>query len=197
MQTIYVVRHGETEWNRAGRWQGRKDSPLTPLGEAQARQVGALLRELIPDPDACSMVVSPLGRTARTAAIVSESMEIDIARFAIDPMVREQSGGDWEGLTGDEIAALDPDGWRRFQADSWSHGWPGGETHDELAQRARQWLDLVADLQTILLISHGGFGRMLRCLYAGRPKEDFQAISFPQDAVFRLSHGVVSQIDAT
>ena len=196
MQTIYVVRHGETEWNRAGRWQGRKDSPLTPRGEAQARRVGALLRELIADPDACQMMVSPLGRAARTAQIISEAMNVDAARFAVEPMVREQSGGDWEGLTGDEIAARDADGWRRFQADSWTHGWPGGESHDALAERARRWLDSVAAVPTILLVTHGGFGRMLRCLYARRPKQEFQAIPFPQDAVFRLSQGVVSQFDA-
>ena len=59
MQTIYLVRHGETEFNRAGRMQGQQDSPLTALGRDQVRRVGRLLRELIPAPDDCAMVVSP------------------------------------------------------------------------------------------------------------------------------------------
>jgi len=195
MQTIYLVRHGETEWNRAGRWQGRQDSPLTQLGEAQARSVGALLRDLIPDPDTCSMIVSPLGRAMRTAAIVSDMMGIDAARFAVDPMVREQSGGNWEGLSIDEITATDPDGLRRFQADSWTYGRPGGETLEELSERARLWLESVRHLPTVLLVSHGAFGRMVRRLYLRLPRESFQTLPNPQGAVLRLFQGTVAQID--
>lgn len=196
MTTIFLVRHGQTEWNLAGRWQGRQDSPLTPLGETQARQVGALLRELVPDPDACSMVVSPLGRAARTAAIISDCLGIDVARFAVDPLVREQGGGDWEGLTVDEIVASDPEGWRKFQTDAWTHGRPGGESYSQLAERARQWLDSVAALKTVLLVSHGAFGQMVRAGYQRLPPEQALTLAVPQNAVYRLSQGAITRIDA-
>lgn len=196
MQTIYLVRHGETEWNRAGRMQGRQDSPLTAQGRDQARRVGTLLRELIGDPDGCIKLVSPLGRTAQTAAIIAEAMGIDRTGFGVEPLVQEIAWGDWEGRTLEEIAATDPEGWRRFQADRWSQAPPAGESYADLAERARRWLDSVADLTTVLLVSHGGFGRVLRGHYLRLPPDDVRAQAVPQDAVFRLTQGVVSRIDA-
>ena len=196
MQTIYLVRHGETEWNRAGRMQGWLNSPLTPLGEDQARRVGLLLRELITDIDGCAMVVSPLGRTLQTAAIIAEAMEIDGARFSADPMVREICWGDWQGLLHSEIADADPENWRRFQANRWTDAPPAGESYAEMTERARQWLASVADLPTILLVSHGGFGRILRGHHLRLGPDETLAQPEPQDAVFRLCQGVVSQLDA-
>ena len=72
---IYLVRHGETEWNRAGRMQGHLDAPLTMRGEAQARAVGETLREL--GVGGFSMVASPLGRTRATAAIIARARLVD------------------------------------------------------------------------------------------------------------------------
>lgn len=196
MQTIYLVRHGETEWNRNGRMQGQQDSPLTENGQDQVRRVGLLLGDLLPDPDACTLVVSPLGRTAQTAGIIADAMGIGADRFAVDPMVQEISWGQWEGRTHGEIEAADREGWQRFQADRWSHRPPGGESYADLDDRVRRWLASVADLQTVLLVSHGGFGRALRGRYQGLPQADTLALQAPQDAVIRLSQGVAAQLDA-
>lgn len=196
MQTIYLVRHGETEWNRAGRMQGSLNSPLTALGEDQARRVGMLLRELITDIDGCAMVVSPLGRTMQTAAIIAEAMDIDSDRFSADPQVQEICWGDWQGLHHSEIPAIDPDRWRRFQANRWTEAPPAGESYAEMTARARQWLASVAHLPAILLVSHGGFGRILRGHYLRLGPDETLALPEPQDAVFRLCQGVVSQLDA-
>lgn len=196
MQTIYLVRHGETEFNRAGRMQGQQDSPLTDLGRDQVRRVGMLLRELIPDPDGCAMVVSPLGRTAHAATIIAQAMGIEIDRFAIDPLVQEVGWGKWEGFNRAEIAAADPDGWRNFETNRWTAAPPAGESYADLTDRARQWLASIDDLATVLLVSHGGFGRVLRGHYLRLPPEDTMALPVPQDAVFRLTQGVVSRLDA-
>lgn len=198
MQTIYLVRHGETEWNRAGRMQGRRDSPLTPHGEEQARRVGALLRDLIPTLDACAMVVSPSGRAVQTATIIAHSLGIDPARFAPDPMVQEFAWGEWESMTHAEIAAAaGQDVWQRFLADRWTEATPAGECYADVAERARQWLTAVAEVPELLLVSHGGFGRVLRGLYLGLSPTETLAQPVPQDAVFRLSDGVVSRFDAS
>ncbi len=196
MQTIYLVRHGETEWNRAGRMQGWRDSPLTALGEDQARGVGRVLRTLVPEPERCAMVVSPLGRTARTAALIADAMGIDADRFVAEPLVREIGWGDWEGLTHDEIAATDLDRWKRFQADRWGLAPPAGESYGALSERARRWLATVEALETVLLVSHGAFGRVLRGRHLRLGPDDTMALPIPQDAVFRLSQGTVSRIDA-
>ena len=197
MQTIYLVRHGETEWNRAGRMQGHLDSPLTERGRDQARRIGLLLRDLITEPETCTMVVSPLGRARQTAGIIAEAMGVPSERFAVDPLAREVTWGDWNGLTREEIIAADPEHWRRFREDHWQVAAPAGESWAEMSERARQWLGDAGKADgTILLVSHGAFGRALRGRYLGLGPEETMALAEPQDAVFRLSRGTVSQFDA-
>ena len=67
---IYLVRHGETEWNAQGRFQGCLDSPLTPNGREQARQIGMLLARVLEGYRGVTMHVSPLGRACETAEII-------------------------------------------------------------------------------------------------------------------------------
>lgn len=196
MQTLYLVRHGETEWNRAGRMQGGLDSPLTERGQDQARRVGLLLRDLIEQPDTCAMIVSPLGRARQTAGIIAEAMGIPADRFTADPLVREVTWGDWNGMTREEIIAADPEHWRRFREDHWIVAAPAGESWAEMSERARQWLDTPVAQGNVLLVSHGAFGRALRGRYLGLGPDDTMALDEPQDAVFRLSHGAASRIDA-
>ncbi len=196
MQTLYLVRHGETEWNRAGRMQGGLDSPLTERGRDQARQVGLLLRGLIDDPSACTMIVSPLGRARQTAGIIAEAMGIPAERFAVNLLVREVTWGDWNGLTREEIIAADPEHWQRFREQHWTVAAPGGESWVEMSERARQWLEQVKALETVLLVSHGAFGRAVRGRYVAASPEETMAMPEPQDAVFRLSQGIATRIDA-
>jgi broad specificity phosphatase PhoE len=105
---IWLVRHGQTEINRVGRFQGRLDSPLTELGETQARRVGARLRALAAEVGgAWAIDASPLGRTRRTAALISDGMGLAVRRH--DARLAEVDFGPWEGLTRDQIVALRPD----------------------------------------------------------------------------------------
>ena len=71
---IYLVRHGQTEFNSERRIQGRFDSPLTDLGVRQARAVGGLLRDLVREPEGWRLVASPLGRAHATAEIVAQRL---------------------------------------------------------------------------------------------------------------------------
>src|SRR6476620_3993740 len=71
--TVLLVRHGETEWNRARRYQGWLDSPLTQEGIAQAETIGRLLCRL-PQAEAAEIVASPIGRARRTAEIIAECL---------------------------------------------------------------------------------------------------------------------------
>src|SRR4051812_24393478 len=99
---IYLVRHGETEFNLLGRLQGRFDSPLTPKGVTQAEAIGRHLRTLVGLPDDWIVVSSPLARTVRTAEIIRA--ETGIASDVItDHRLREISMGSWDGLSREEI----------------------------------------------------------------------------------------------
>lgn len=193
-RTIYLLRHGETLWNREGRMQGQLDSPLSPRGEDQVRRVGEALRGHV-DGD-FSMTSSPLGRVRQTAEIVCDALDRDPASCTTDDRLMEITWGSWDGLTRDEIEARDPGALERRARDRWGYVPPGGESYRMLAGRIRGWLDdLPADCR-LVVVAHGAVGRVLRGLYAGLPRQEMLALDEPQDAFFRLRGGGFDRISA-
>jgi broad specificity phosphatase PhoE len=188
---IYLVRHGQTEFNRERRIQGRFDSPLTELGERQARAVAGLLKDLIREPQGWRIVSSPLGRAASTAEIVGRRLGLPVE---LDERLREISWGPHDGRLRAELEAELPD---TFARTSWAFDVPDGETYEEVCERVGSWL---ADLppepeRRIIAVSHGVTGRVLRGLYAGLERDHAAAQDVPQDAVFLLQHNRVGRID--
>ena len=187
---IFLIRHGQTEFNVQRRLQGRMDSPLTPIGIEQARRMGRVLKDFADEPDLWTVISSPLGRTMRTAEIVCETIGLG-CRIETDPRLAEIDVGEWEGMTREEIEAAAPGA---CEGDGWIFGAPGGETREDMQLRLRAMLDDhdEADGRRRLFISHGLAGGVLREVYAGVPH---QSPWPPQDAVFRLWKGVVGRID--
>jgi probable phosphoglycerate mutase len=188
MQDIYLLRHGETEWNAAGRFQGKLDSPLTSRGVAQARACGERLARLGVTFDA--MLVSPLGRTRQTAAVVAGCGVFPALQF--DARLAEVSLGAWDGLTALDIEVE----WPGRLADSTAFDWffrsPDGESYASALARASAWL---AETQgTVLAISHGLIGRLIRGAYLGLPQDDVLELPVPQDVIWRLCEGRVEAI---
>ena len=190
---IYLIRHGQTEFNRDGRLQGGLDSPLTPLGEAQARAAGQRLAELT-SADA-SIISSPQGRARRTATLLRESGGFS-AEIELDPRLAEVSLGGWDGLTRQEIAALDPGFSFEPPPPDWYFRSPDGETYAEVAARIGDWVETFrrhpADL---IVVSHGVAGRVLRGIYAGTPVEEALRFPVPQDAIFQLHQERIERLD--
>jgi probable phosphoglycerate mutase len=190
---IYLVRHGQTEFNRDGRFQGQVDSPLTELGIAQARAVGERLAALAAaDPGEWLIETSPLGRARRTAEIIAETMGLPAP--VIEPRLTEVSYGDMESLTRPEVDAR----WPEFAGVRGIFGRaPGGETLEAVLARARAWLDdaEAANEAHRIAVSHASIGRGVRGLYAGLGIEDIRLLETPQDAFHRLHGGVVERID--
>lgn len=193
-QLIYLVRHGETVWNRDDRIQGQRDAPLTERGVAQARRAGCTLRELMDGDDAFVLITSPLGRARRSSALILESIRDRVCEVRTDARVMEMSWGRWEGLMRAEIVARDPERWQQFSADSWSVPPPEGESYAMLAERARAWYASIAAERRLIVVAHGGFGRMLRAHYLGLPPAAALALKAPQDAFHRLQAGTVAEI---
>ena len=102
---VLLIRHGQSEWNASGRWQGQQDPPLTDTGRNDARRAAAGLGTF----DA--VMSSPLLRAAETAAAVAEG--IGVGPVLTDDRWMERSAGSWEGLTRSEIEA----GWPGYLAD--------------------------------------------------------------------------------
>lgn len=190
MSEIYLIRHGETEWNAQGRFQGKRDSALTDNGIQQAEAIGRRLARLGLSFDA--FLTSPLGRTRQTAAIIAERANCPAAQC--DDRLAEVSLGSWDGLTAIDIDAQWPgllDGATPFD---WFFRSPDGESYDAAFQRAEGWL---RDRQGVTLaVSHGLISRLIRGAYGGLTKADALRLPVPQDVIWRLSGGRIEPITA-
>ena len=198
-RVIFLVRHGETEWNRDRRYQGWLDSPLTPEGIAQAEAIGRLLR-LLPEAAEAAIVASPLGRARHTANIIAECLRDENGHrrlVCFDERLREISLGSWDGLDKREIRRRAPE---LFAGEGGRWEWyfrsPDGETYDEFAGRLAAWL---ADLGPgpVIAVAHGVVTRILRGLYAGLPRAAALRLAVPQDRLFLLQGGTITEIAAS
>ena len=188
---IYLVRHGETEWNLVRRYQGWGDSPLTERGLAQAEAIGRLLSGL-PEARSAELVSSPIGRARRTAEIIRESLgRGEPLRF--DDRLREISLGSWDGLDRGQIGALRPGIFDDADYHDWYFTTPDGETYDGFADRIGAWLAEAGD-RPLIVVTHGIVTRVLRGLYAGLPRADALRLPVPQDRIFRLADGTIEEI---
>ena len=191
---IFLIRHGQTEFNLQGRLQGRMDSPLTPLGQEQAKRMALCLKPFVEAPEHWEVIASPLGRTQRTAEIVCETLGLG-GGISLDHRLAEVDVGDWEGLSREDIEAIAPG---VIGTPGWLLRTPGGETYEAVAERLGSWLAGIDenDGRKRLVVSHGIAGRVLRNLYAGGGQDPgAPAPQTPQDAVFRLYGGVAGRID--
>lgn len=188
MTEIYLIRHGETEWNVQGRFQGKLDSALTATGVRQAEAIGRCLAGLELSIDA--FVSSPLGRTHQTAAIIAESANLPAAQC--DDRLAEVSLGSWDGLTDIDIDAQWPgllDGATPFD---WFFRSPDGESYDAAFLRAESWL---RERQGVTVaVSHGLVSRIIRGAYSRLPKAEALCLPVPQDVIWRLSNGRIEPI---
>ncbi|ACB95054.1 histidine phosphatase family protein [Beijerinckia indica] len=191
---IYLVRHGQTEFNAQGRFQGQVDSPLTARGKDQARQIGGMLRRLI-EPDHAIVFASPLGRTKQTAHILAEAAGIR-QEIVFDPGLMEIGMGCWEGLTNSEIEANWPDARSGFSRNEWYFHSPDGERYEAFSDRLEGALHRVTShsCTSRIIVSHGVASRVLRGLYANLPRDEALSLETPQDAMFQLTEGQINRI---
>ncbi|HVB16262.1 MAG TPA: histidine phosphatase family protein [Stellaceae bacterium] len=186
--TIFLVRHGETEWNRARRYQGWSDSPLTPRGVAQAEAVGRRLNEL-PEAADAGIIASPLGRASRTAAIIAECLGRR-GPPRVDERLREISLGSWDGRDRRDIRSLMGAAFAEYE---WYFATPDGERYDGFAGRIGEFLAGLGDAP-VIVVCHGVVTRVLRGLYAGMPRAAALRLAVPQDRIFRLADGRIDEI---
>jgi probable phosphoglycerate mutase len=151
--TIYLARHGETEWSKGGRHTGRTDVALTAAGEDDARKLGARLAGTT----FTRVFSSPLSRARRTAELAGYTPEIE-------PDLIEWHYGECEGRTSAEIRQSNP-GWLLFR-----DGCPGGESPADVAARAdRLAARLKALTGDVLCFAHGHLLRVLTARWVGQP----------------------------
>lgn len=149
---LILVRHGETVWNRQGRFQGQQNSALTPEGTAQAAAIAAhLARKQIH-----ALYTSDSGRALETAAPIAAATGLTVIPEA---GLRERNLGALEGLTRAEVEARHPEAYARYMARDPDYGLPGGESLCQLEERGRSVLAMLAARhpgQRLAVVSHGG-----------------------------------------
>src|SRR5919205_1722408 len=190
---VYLVRHGETDWNAEGRLQGQRDIGLNARGRVQARRNGeALARHFAAaklDPAGLGYLASPLGRTRETMEILREALGLPRDGYVLDERLKEVSFGDVEGLTLAEFAAQDPTGFKAREADRWGYVPQGGESYAQLSARTACML---AELDgPSVIVAHGGILRALYHLLLGCSARDVMTMPVSQDAVHLFENGTL------
>ena len=161
--TIYYIRHGETDWNVAGRLQGRRDTPLNARGRAQASHCGNVLRDLFAhsgrNPADFDYVSSPLGRARETMDLVRPALGLSPEGYRMEPRLAEISFGDWEGFTIAQLHTRDPQRIATREHDKWHFVPPGGESYETVSGRMREWYENLT--RDTVAVAHGGTARGL------------------------------------
>ena len=150
MTTILLARHGETDWNREGRFQGWADPPLNATGRAQAVDLSVQLMA----EELAAVYSSPLRRAYETAEVVAASRGLE--PVTVDAL-REVDVGSWSGLSRAEIEQRFPEQYARWL--DYGRGWEDGETYEQMVDRVVEALQELAearDGERILAVTHGG-----------------------------------------
>ncbi len=167
MPRVILIRHGETDSSRDGRWQGWSDVPLNETGQRQARELVTPLAAQRPT----HLVVSDLLRTQQTIQPLADELGLIPV---IDADLKEIDVGSWAGLSHDEAVLQDPKGAARH--DAGGTGWTDGETYAEIAIRGERALlrhsDGLFESDLLVVISHGGLIGALTGRLLGLTPED-------------------------
>ena len=150
MTTVYLARHGESDWNVEQRWQGHADRPLTDRGREQA----LALAERLGDVKLEAVYASDLRRAWETAQAVAAPRGLEVRKLR---ELREVDVGSWSGYTRDECAERFPDAFARWQGGG--SGWDDGESYEEMGERIVDAIRTIAAEHpdgAVLVVSHGG-----------------------------------------
>jgi alpha-ribazole phosphatase len=178
--TLLLARHGETDWNRARRWQGHADRPLTARGRTQAADLAARLADIALD----AVYSSDLRRARETAEPVATTHGLELVQL---PELREVNVGSWQGLTRDEAEIRFPGGFERWREGG--TGWDDGESYGEMSARVLAAVEGIANEHRggrVLVVTHGGPIRAIHGAALGMDVEAYRRIR-PVEPNARLS----------
>lgn len=180
---VYLARHGQTEWNVQRRGQGQLDSPLTPLGVAQARGHARTLADV----PFMRAYCSPLGRAQRSAELILQGRHVPLV--PLDDL-REVHLGELAGLLPDERQARFPQLAEARRRDKFGTVMPGGESYETASPRAARAAGVLrATPGPVLVVAHEMIGRLLRLHLLGLTPQEALALDHPQDALYRVTPG--------
>lgn len=191
---IYLLRHGQTEFNLERRIQGRMDSPLTSLGRDQSRAMGRALKQQMGGADGFEVVCSPQPRAHDSARLVCEAAGL-AQPIITDARLQEVGCGSWEKHHFASICARD----QMVEEEpcflsAWAHHCLDGEGLEPAVERLWGWLRWAGN-RDLVVIGHGVSGSILRALYSGENRDSMlQYHSSRQNVFHRVERGWVEEI---
>ena len=195
MTTLILVRHGESEWNRAGRIQGQVNSPLTDLGINQAKATrdylsGILLNQQL------EIYTSPLDRALQTAEIIAQGIEYPSRKIIIEERLNDFNVGEISGTFGwDKVAEIFPEQAQLRLQDPMRFHPSGGESGAEFEARLRSLLEDLKDDGTLkLMVSHGIVNKFIRGILKNLSGKEMVQLGESQNTIYRLEEGEETEI---
>ena len=195
MTTLILVRHGESEWNRAGRIQGQVNSPLTDLGINQAKATrdylsGILLNQQL------EIYTSPLDRALQTAEIIAQGIDYPSRKIIIEERLNDFNIGEISGTFGwDKVAEIFPEQAQLRLQDPMRFHPSGGESGAEFEARLRSLLeDLMDDGTLKLMVSHGIVNKFIRGILKNLSGKEMVELGESQNTIYRLEQGEETEI---
>ena len=185
MTSLYLIRHGETTWNRDKRFQGHTDVALTEQGLWQAGR----LRQKLQKVDFSAIYTSDLSRAMATARESTLNTKLTVQTTS---SLREIHFGDWEGKRFEDIMEQDPCRGRQWFRDPGKTAIPGGESDDAISRRIREFLSEMIEKhggETVALFTHGGLIRYILMEALGLPRNLFWRLEIANTSVTVLNHG--------
>lgn len=182
--TLYLIRHGETDWNARRLLQGRRDIPLNAVGQGQAVVSGTCLKWLLPDATTVDFIASPLGRTRQTMEIIRQQLGLDAADYRTDERLVEINFGEWEGLDWQQIAERQPEPYQARQADPLNFIPTDGENYPHVFERVGSLLNSLQ--RDTVLVAHAGVLRSCLALLTDVPHTEVPLLEIPQDQVLMI-----------
>jgi len=177
---IWLLRHAESEWNAAGRWQGHGDPPLSEAGRAAAAARAESVARRVTGDRALALFSSDLRRAIETAEFVARALSVEASPVA---GLRELDVGSWTGLRRDEIEAKDPDTLVAFETEDPDVRPGGAESRGEIRVRARAAVEALADRRSdadLVLVVHLGF---MRALVPGAEPDHLELLATDLEAI--------------
>ena len=187
--TIYLLRHGQTEWNVQGRYQGQLDSPLTELGEKQAKESALKLKKYI-NIESTTFFASPLGRAKATALLMATTLGKKSSEIIFEKNIQEFNYGIFEGKTKDFCQTELKAEFEAREANKWNYVLEGGESYVMVSQRLLTWLKSIQHEEIVVVVAHEMINRALRGLYLNLETKKTLTLFQANDVLIKLENGV-------
>ena len=180
---LYIVRHGQTDWNVENRIQGQHDIPINQTGREQARRNGLALADPLDEPGRYRYIASPLGRTRETMNIIRLQLGLPSHGYETDDRLKEIYFGLWQTYTMEELRETQSAGVDARIADKFNFRPPLGESYADVLARLRSWLPYV--VEDSVIVCHGGVLRMLIHHLTRQPVDEITRMTIPQDRIYK------------